>query len=103
MKKIAIICSLLPPLVVLLWVFFRIFMVPENHIGIEPRLLMSAAVFSIVSAWLNHGLVRVLSFGISVLLVGVIAWAAHFNLLLQYEEWIRLGMPDKPIWTQIIR
>lgn len=27
----------------------------------------------------------------------------HFNLLLQYEEWIRLGMPDKPSWAALGR
>lgn len=101
MKKVLCILLLAPPVLVIFWVLQRAFFVPDNHIGFEPYLFMTTAGFAIVSAWLSHGGWRMAAMAVSVLTVVVIACAVHFNLLLQYEEWIQRGMPDKPGWAQL--
>ena len=101
MKKVLCALLLAPPVLVILWVVQRAFFVPDNHVGFEPYLFMTTAGFAVVSAWLSRGGWRVVALAVSVLTVVVIACAAHFNLLLQYEEWIQRGMPDKPGWAQL--
>lgn len=101
MKKVLCTLLLTPPVLVILWVLHRAFFVPDNHIGFEPYLFMTTAGFAVVSAWLSRGRWRVAAMAVSVLTVAVIAFAVHFNLLLQYEEWIQRGMPDKPDWAQL--
>ncbi|MGE5451289.1 MAG: hypothetical protein ACM3VZ_05515 [Acidobacteriota bacterium] len=44
---------------------------------------------------------RFLAWAISILTVSLITAALHFNLLLQYEDWIQRGMPDKPTWATL--
>lgn len=83
------------------WVFYRALWVPDNHIGFEPSLFMGVAVFSVIAAALSKSRLRLIACGVSLATVGVIAGAIHFNLLLQYEEWVRLGMPDKPSWAAL--
>ena len=87
---------LAPPFCIMAWGLYRALQVPENHIGFEPYLFMSAAVFPIVSALLSRGRLRYLALMLSALTVLVVASAVRFNVLLQYEDGIRLGMPEKP-------
>lgn len=103
MKKTIAVLLLIPPVVVIAWVLYRALWVPDNHIGFEPSLFMGAAVFSVIAAARSKGRLRLLAFAVSLATVGVIAGVIHFNLLLQYEEWIRLGMPDKPSWAALGR
>jgi hypothetical protein len=98
-KKTIAVLLLTPPVVVTAWVLYRALWVPDNHIGFEPSLFMGAAIFSAIAAALSQGRLRLLACAVSLATVGVIAGATHFNLLLQYEDWIRLGMPDKPSWA----
>ena len=99
MKKTIAVLLLIPPVMMTVWVLYRAFWVPDSHIGFEPSLFMGAAIFSAIAAALSQGRLRLLACAVSLATVGVIACAIHFNLLLQYEEWIRLGMPDKPSWA----
>ena len=103
MKKTIAVLLLIPPVMMTVWVLYRAFWVPDNHIGFEPSLFMGAAIFSAIAAALSQGRLRLLACAVSLATVGVIACAIHFNLLLQYEEWIRLGMPDKPSWATLGR
>lgn len=103
MKKIISVLLLTPPVMMTVWVLYRALWVPDNHIGFEPRLFMGAAGFSLIAAAISKGRFRLLACAVSLATVGVIAGAIHFNLVLQYEEWIRLGMPDKPSWAALGR
>jgi hypothetical protein len=99
LKQASALLLLSPPVLVSVWVVYRSFWVPGNHIGFDPLLLLWALVFSVLVALIGCGWLRVIAWIISVLTAGVIIGAMHFNLLLQYEDWIRLGMPDKPSWA----
>lgn len=103
MKKAISVLLLIPPVMVTAWVLHRALWVPDNHIGFEPSLFMGVAASSVIAAALSRGRLRWIAIGVSLATVGVIAGAIHFNLLLQYEEWIRLGMPDKPSWAALGR
>ncbi len=102
MKKMLAMLLLLPPALITVWFFYRALLVPENHIGFDPYLFMSAAGFSLASASLSRDGARVFALALSMMTVAVIAWAVHFELILQYEDWIRLGMPEKPGWAEIV-
>ena len=92
---------LMPAVLVSAWVLHRSFCVPENHIGFEPSLLLWAAGPSILQGCAGPKGLRFLAWAISILMVTLITAALHFNLLLQYEDWIQRGMPDKPTWATL--
>ena len=103
MKKAIAVLFLVPPVAVTAWVLYRALWLPDNHIGFEPSLFMGSAGFSLIAAALSKGRSRLLACAVTLATVVVIGGAIHFNLLLQYEEWIRLGMPDKPSWAALGR
>jgi len=92
---------LMPAVMVSAWVLHRSFFVPENHIGFDPALLFWAVGLSIIQVCVGPKGLRSLGWVISILTVGLITAALHFNLLLQYEDWIQRGMPDKPTWATL--
>lgn len=92
---------LMPAVMASAWVLHRSFVVPENHIGFDPALLFWAAGLSIIQVCVGPKGLRVLGWVISILTVGLVTAALHFNLLLQYEDWIQRGMPDKPTWATL--
>ena len=92
---------LMPAVMVSAWVPHRAFCVPDNHIGIEPSLLLWAAGLSIFLGVVGPRGLRFFAWGISTLTVGLITAVLHFNLLLQYDDWIQRGMPDKPTWATL--
>lgn len=100
-KNIAWVCLVLPALIGSCYTVFRIVGVPENHVGIDPWLLAAGALPAIAAAFLEGGVWRVLAFTIAITNLAIVAGAVHFNLLLQYEDWIRIGMPDKPNWFEV--
>ncbi|MEY4766513.1 MAG: hypothetical protein RI907_3186 [Pseudomonadota bacterium] len=93
----------MPPVAVTASVLYRALWLPDNHIGFEPSLFMGAAGFSLIAAALSTGRFRLLACAVSLATWVIIGGAIHFNLLLSYEAWIRLGMPDKPSWAAIGR
>lgn len=103
MKKTIAVLLLIPPVLMTVWVLYRALWVPDNHIGFEPSLFMGGAGFSVIAAVLSQSRLRLLACAVSLATVGIVAAAIHFNLLLQYEEWIRRGMPDKPSWAALGR
>ena len=74
---------------------------PENHIGFDPNLAM-IPLFAVIMAALGllardvrdrpAGAMLMLGM-ISIVGVVLLRW---FNVLLPYELWLRLGMPDSP-------
>lgn len=101
LKRASAFLLLSPPVLVSMWVGYRSFWVSDNHIGFDPMLLLCALVFSGPVAVVGRGRLRVVAWCISALMVVVITAALHFNLLLQYEDWIQRGMPDKPTWATL--
>jgi len=87
------------PLLVSMCVGYRSFWVPENHIGFDSAQSPWAVVPSILPGCLGPRGLRALAWAVSVLMVGLITAALHLNLLLQYEDWVQRGMPDKPTWA----
>ena len=98
-KVVAAAFSLMPAVMVSAWVLYRSFWVPENHIGFDSAQSPWAVVPSILPGCLGPRGLRALAWVISILTAGLITAALHFNLLLQYDDWVRLGMPDKPTWA----
>ena len=103
MKRTIAVLLLIPPIMMTVWVLYRAFWVPDNHIGFEPSLFIGAAGFSVIAAALSQSRLQLLACAMTLATVVVIGETIHFNLLLQYEEWIRLGMPDKPSWAALGR
>lgn len=103
MKKTIAVLLLIPPVLMTVWVLYRAFWVPDNHIGFDPWLFMGVAGFSVIAAVLSQSRLRQLACAVTLATLVVIGGAIHFNLVLQYEEWIRLGMPDKPSWAALGR
>nr|WP_315199957.1 hypothetical protein [uncultured Aquabacterium sp.] len=101
LKIVVAALMLMPAVMVSAWVLHRSFCVPENHIGFEPSLLLWAAGPSFIQGCVGSRGLRVLGWAMSTLTVGLVAVALHFNFLLQYEDWIQRGMPDKPTWATL--
>ena len=101
LKRASAFLLLSAPLLVSMWVGYRSFWVPENHIGFDPARLLWAVVPSILQGCLGPRGLRALALGISILTAGLITAALHFNLLLQYDDWLQRGMPDKPTWAAL--
>ncbi len=101
LKRASVFLLLSAPLLVWMWVGYRSFWVPENYIGFDPAQLLWAVVPSILNGCFGPRGLRALAWVISILTAGLITAALHFNLLLQYEDWIQRGMPDKPTWAML--
>ena len=100
-RGVMAIFSLMPAVMVSAWVLYRSFGVPENHIGFDPARLLWAVVPSILHGCFGPRGQRALVWAIPILTVGLITAALHFNLLLQYDDWLQRGMPDKPTWATL--
>lgn len=87
----------------LLWAGFgwRIIAYPENHIGFDPNLAL-IPLFAVLAATLGL-LIRDVRdrFAAAMLVLAVISIVSvlllrQFNVLLPYELWLGLGMPERP-------
>lgn len=96
LRKILWLTLVTPALVGVVFVIHRIVTVPENHVGLSPWLLAAGAVPALIAAALLPTGWRVAAALIAVANVAIVAMAIHFNFLLQYEDWIDRGMPEKP-------
>ena len=89
--------ALVSPALISIWyTTARVVTVTENHVGIDPWWLTAGAGPAILASVLLPTGWRVAAVAIGLVNVIVVATAIHFNFLLQYEDWIQRGMPDKP-------
>ncbi|WP_439889530.1 hypothetical protein ACS7SF_09365 [Ralstonia sp. 25C] len=97
--KILTLIAALPALMSILYVAYRVFFVDVNHVGLTPHYLDVPAVVSVLLALVfrleRRGLWAVAV--IAALNVLVVVWAIDTNILVEYEEWIRRGMPVKSV------
>ncbi len=76
-----------------------------NHTGMDPWLAIPIFIASLLiglMAFRADGKSRKLP--ILLLLLGVVGIAAlfavdHFNIMLEYNKWLKRGMPEKPFWA----
>ncbi|MGC5833751.1 hypothetical protein LDP08_24720 [Ralstonia pseudosolanacearum] len=86
-----------PVLLSIVYVLYRAVFVRVSHVGLTPHFLDIFSVVSVLLA-LTFRLDRrwlwtvVLLAAANVLLV---VWAIEANVLVEYEEWIRRGMPER--------
>jgi len=90
---------LVPSITLVLGTALRVIGATGNHIGFDPLLLLVGVPFALIAARFFVGRQRALAIAIGLLNVVVVLCAVHFNLLLQYEDWIRRGMPEPPSWA----
>jgi len=74
-----------------------------NHIGISPYLVLTVAVPGLIlgltgarGAWSNWGWLPWGLVGLSLAMVGGVVVLDQFNILVEYETWLRRGMPERP-------
>lgn len=79
-----------------LLLLYRGFVIPENHISFSPYVFIIGIFPSIVVFVLSRHRTRVIAAIFILLLIGTVVVFVHFNILLQYDDWIKLGMPEKP-------
>lgn len=86
----------------LVWAAFveRIVRDPANHIGPEPLLAVIPFVVLLAVAWLRRygrwKATRVLVTAYVVLSLSALVAMDRANVLVQYERWLRRGMPERP-------
>jgi len=91
--------SVLPALVSLLFVAYRVLYVPVNHTGFTPHYLDIFSIASVLLALLlklsrSHlWLIAI----VAALNTAAIVWAIDSYNLMEYEDWIKRGMPEKTI------
>ncbi len=75
---------------------------PSNHIGVDPRWLglvvLPAIIIISVGIWRHVRAAPVLACTLVTLLFAVaLVLVDQLNLLVQYDEWLRRGMPPSPL------
>lgn len=97
--KILTLIAALPALMSILYVAYRVFFDNVNHVGLTPHYLDVPAVVSVLLALAFRLERRALwaVAAIAALNVFVVVWAIDTNILVEYEEWIRRGMPKKSV------
>lgn len=75
---------------------------PSNHIGFDPRWLGIVVLPAIIvigaGVWWRARAAPVLACTLATLLfVVALVLVDQLNLLVQYDEWLRLGMPPSPL------
>ncbi|WP_247362048.1 hypothetical protein [Ralstonia pseudosolanacearum] len=96
-NKLLALIAAAPALLSIMYVLYRAAFVRVNHVGLTPHFLDIFSVVSVLLA-LTFRLERrwlwtvVLVAAANVLLV---VWAIETNVLVEYEEWIRRGMPER--------
>ncbi|AJW43942.1 MAG: hypothetical protein ACRC1O_07305 [Ralstonia mannitolilytica] len=96
-NKLLALIAAAPALPSIVYVLYRAAFVRVNHIGLTSHFLDIFSVVSVLLA-LTFRLERrwlwtvVLVAAANVLLV---VWAIETNVLVEYEEWIRRGMPER--------
>jgi hypothetical protein len=89
----------LPSLLSIGFVAYRVLLVPVNHTGFTPHYLDAFSIASIQLA-LALKLERRALWGIVVLAAVntcLVIWAINSHNFLEYEDWIRRGMPEKTV------
>ncbi len=96
-NKLLVLIAAAPALLSIMYVLYRAAFASVNHVGLTPHFLDIFSVVSVLLA-LTFRLERkwlwtvVLVATVNVLLV---VWAIETNVLVEYEEWIRRGMPER--------
>lgn len=74
----------------------------SNHIGFDPRwlgiIVLPAIIVVGIGVWRRSGAAPVLACTLATLLfVVALILVDQLNLLVQYDEWLRRGMPASPL------
>lgn len=89
----------LPALLSMLFVAYRVLFVSVNHSGYTPHYLDIFSMASVLLALLlklpRSHLWLVVT--VAAMNMAVVVWAIDTHNLLEYEDWIRRGMPEKTI------
>jgi len=89
----------LPALLSIGFVAYRVLCVPVNHTGFTPHYLNIFSMASVLLA-LAFRLERRALWGIAALAAlntYLVIWAINSHNLLEYEDWIKRGMPGKTV------
>ena len=85
----------------LIWlaISFRVFSYPENHWGLDNRVLIPWFGAQLVAAWVMRkalGRSALITFTAAALisLIGAVA-LLQWNVLVPYELWLKRGMPER--------
>ncbi|MGO4813847.1 hypothetical protein AB4156_30380 [Cupriavidus sp. 2MCAB6] len=97
--KILILIAAMPALMSILYVLYRVFYVRVNHVGITPHYLDLMSMASVLLALLFGANRKGLWFiaWLATLNVLMVVWAIDTYVLVEYEEWIRKGLPGKSV------
>lgn len=96
---IRLIIAASPALLSIVFVAYRVLYVPVNHTGFTPHYLDVLSMASVLLALLlklprAHLWLVVI---VAVLNTAVVVWAIDSYNLMEYEDWIKHGMPEKSI------
>lgn len=96
-NKLLTLITAAPALLSIAYVLYRTAFVRVNHVGLTPHYL---DIFSVISVLLALTLRLERKWLWAVVLVAaanvlLVVWAIETNILVEYEEWIRRGMPER--------
>ena len=84
------------------WAAFvgRIVYEPGNHVGPEPLFAIAPFVLLLAIAWLPRyrrwKVVRLLVIAYVVVSISAVVAVDRANVLVQYDRWLKRGMPERP-------
>ncbi|WP_454722751.1 MULTISPECIES: hypothetical protein [Cupriavidus] len=94
-----LILSALPAMLSILFIAFRVLGVAVNHTGFTPHYLdvlsLASVILAIAFRLDRTGLAIVVL--LAIVNMALVIWAIESHNLLEYEDWIRRGMPGKTL------
>ncbi len=75
---------------------------PVNHVGYPPRTLCAVGIVGMMAAFVALYLraqrcLALVCIAVSLILVVAVLAVDHWNVLVQYDEWLKRGMPESPL------
>jgi Na+-translocating ferredoxin:NAD+ oxidoreductase RnfD subunit len=75
----------------------------QNHYGFHPRtcgytiILVSTILFFVLKAFKHTSGLTVVLLVVSLILGVMLLAFDHFNIIVNYDEWLKRGMPESPL------
>lgn len=80
----------------------RILFSSSSHVGFEPYYFLGASLLAGVACVSPSKRMRLAAVALASLNALIVVFAVHFNQVVQYEDWVKRGMPEKPALRDLL-